>query len=188
MRRASWSAVVLRLSLGAAWAAMGVACSGQRDEATGNSAVEVPVSAIDTDATLSVDPGRGVGVFVEYASGGTWRVYVSCDTFESEVPCHWDVLVSSTGPLTNAEALELSAAAASSGLDIAASGRSAIHLTTETTTELEGMTFESAPGATLRLDVLLDGVADGRFIYWVGGGAVHTGAPASILDLVPTSP
>src|SRR5687767_15060225 len=53
-----------------------------------------PVRAtIDTDAEL-VDrsPGRGVGVFVEYHSGGEWRVDVACDTTLSMLSCSWLVL------------------------------------------------------------------------------------------------
>src|SRR5690606_41867852 len=71
------------------------ACSGARDTATGTTQQEVPAAVIDTDATLAdIEPGRGVGLFVEYASGGHWRVCVTCDTLESELGCQWDGLVS----------------------------------------------------------------------------------------------
>src|SRR5690606_41987571 len=52
------------------------ACSGARDTATGTTQQEVPAAVIDTDATLAdIEPGRGVGLFVEYASGGHRRVF-----------------------------------------------------------------------------------------------------------------
>src|SRR5690242_19751558 len=50
---------------------------------------------IDTDATLVSKPGDGVGVFVEYASGGRWNVFTTCDTNISGAPCTFDVLISS---------------------------------------------------------------------------------------------
>jgi hypothetical protein len=175
------------LAVGFALGAWG--CSGERGKATGSSVVEVPAAAIDTDATLEVEAGRGVGVFVEYASGGRWRVFVACDSLDSDLPCRWDLLVSSASELSDvAEETFEDAGAPENSTTVLFRQRSAVHFTSETTTQLEGMRFETTPGATVRIDVLLDGVADGRFIYWIGGGAVHSGAPSSVLDLVPTAP
>src|SRR6188508_2806633 len=50
-------------------------------------------ATIDTDAELvDRDPGRGIGVFVEYHAGGEWRVDVGCDTAISMVDCSWLVI------------------------------------------------------------------------------------------------
>ena len=38
-----------------------------------------------------------------------------------------------------------------------------------------------------RFDALLDGYCANPYMYWAGGGAVHTGSPSNPLDLVPTS-
>src|SRR5690349_15935816 len=40
-----------------------------------------PITAkVDTDQTMQVSPGQGVGVFTEYVSGGHWHVWWTCDT------------------------------------------------------------------------------------------------------------
>lgn len=166
------------------------ACSGARDTATGTTQQEVPAAVIDTDATLAdIEPGRGVGLFVEYASGGHWRVYVTCDTLESELGCQWDVIVSSSSAIT---AVQTEGEGPEVWLeplrDSAGKPSSALRFVSETTVALEGVRFATEAGTPIRVDVLLDGVAEGRYTYWVGGGAVHTGAPSSVIDLLPTAP
>ena len=54
----------------------------------------VYAATIDTGVGLETDPGRGVGAFVEYAEGGSWRLFTSCDTLISGFVCLWDVIVS----------------------------------------------------------------------------------------------
>ena len=166
------------------------ACSGDRDTATGTTQVEVPAAVIDTDATLTdVEPGRGVGLFVEYAAGGRWRMYVTCDSLDSDLGCRWDVIVSSSSSIT---AIEAEGAGPEVWLeplrDSAGRSYSALRFLSDTTTTLDGVNFATEAGTAVRLDVLLDGVADGRYTYWVGGGAVHRGAPSSVIDLLPTAP
>lgn len=166
-----------------------VACSGDRDTATGSTQVEVPAAVIDTDATLTdVEPGRGVGLFVEYAAGGRWHVYVTCDSLDSELPCGWDVIVSTSSTITAVESEPGPEVWLEPLRDSDGRSYSGLRFLSETTTELEGVSFETTPGTAIRLDVLLDGVADGRYTYWVGGGAVHRGAPSAVIDLLPTAP
>lgn len=168
-----------------------VACSSDRGSATGSSAIDVPAAAIDTGATFEdLEPGRRTALFVEYASGGHWRAFVSCDTSRSEAPCEWDVIASSAHPLTDIELGHASGGGWTEPSPAADEGSvlSGIRFVASTTTDLEGVRFTTTPGAAVRLDVVLDGVPEGRFLHWVGGGAIHRGAPVSILDLVPTAP
>ncbi len=162
-----------------------VACSSaDREGTTQTGPIDVPAAVIDTGATLAdVEPGKGVGVFVEYTSGGNWRVSTACDTEVSGAGCVWDVIVSTSGELRDleGEALEVE-----DYLD--RDGPGSARLVTYTTRGTDGLTFRTDPGEAIRLDVVLDDIAEGRFIYWVGGGAVHNGAPTSIIDLLPTEP
>jgi len=43
---------------------------------------------IDTDQTVDAVPGEGVGLFVEYSSGGNWLLWTTCDTNYSNVACN----------------------------------------------------------------------------------------------------
>src|SRR4051812_23745402 len=50
-----------------------------------------PVVIVDSDKTMSVDAGQGVGVFVEYQTGGNWHVWWTCDTAQTRQNCHYAV-------------------------------------------------------------------------------------------------
>ena len=140
--------------------------------------------AIDTDAVIEAEPGEGVGLFVEYAAGGTWRIWTTCDTNYSKYICTFDGflsvdLESDLSDLTN-EALE--------GVDdvgVVEPGVAQFHL--ETGSDIDALTFVTTPGAVVRLETYLDGVAEPRFVYWFGEGVLHTGAPTNPVDFQPTS-
>jgi hypothetical protein len=144
---------------------------------------EVAQASIDADATMEVEPGVGVGVFVEYASGGTWRIYASCDTNVSGYRCDWDVLVT---PLEGG--LEFLGEEGLEAGDLVADVDGSLNLIATNTHDFDGFLFAAEPGATVRVDVYLDGVPSPRYVYWVGDGAVHRGAPTNPIDLAPSSP
>jgi hypothetical protein len=147
--------------------------------------------AIDTNATLTVQPGQGVGVFVEYTAGGTWTVSASCDTNFSQASCAFDVIVAgvdSSTVLSNAQNQNPDRA---SSVEVRRDG--SLHFSSETTTDLDGFTFSAPPGKTIALELLLDGQLydaygdpQGRFIYWLGDGVLHTGAPTNPVEFAPT--
>jgi hypothetical protein len=142
---------------------------------------------IDADATIDAKPGEGVGVFVEYATGGHWHVFTACDFNTPTNPgyaCGFDVFANVLNPgasISNAKGDQLSG---KDGVDLQGDGT--VHLYTENTIGLNGMTFDTPPGATVELDVYLDGAEDPHFIYWVGDKVLHTGAPTNPIDFVPT--
>lgn len=146
---------------------------------------EVEQGSIDADATLTgVDPGTAVGAFVEATSDGSWHVWVSCDTAVTGAPCAWDIIVgpaSGANTLTNpvGEGLE-------SGDSLFWETTSDVHFISQTTDTFDGFHVDGVAGAVLRVDVYLDGQPAPRYLYWVGGGAVHAGAPSNPLDLAPT--
>jgi len=141
-------------------------------------------ATVDTDQTLEATPGEGIGVFIEYAAGGTWHVYATCDTKISNMSCAHDVSVtvpagSGFGGIRH-DGLE--------GRDAVQEYSDGLDLLTDTSSDFDGVYFETDPGATVRFETWMDGEADARFVYWVGGGAVHAGAPSNPLDLVPSQP
>jgi len=144
-----------------------------------------PVRAtIDTDAELvDRDPGRGIGVFVEYHAGGQWRVDVGCDTAISMVPCSWLVIAEPLeGQLSSAVLHDLESSDEFEVLP------TSIGLQSTTTDDVDGFSFSAEPGAVLNLFTSLDGYAESRFVYWVGDGAVHTGSPEVPFELEPDLP
>ncbi len=146
----------------------------------------VPTATIDTGSVLAeIEPGRGVGAFVEYAGGGQWHIYTACDTELSSYGCTWDIIVS-VGEDADISQFEAENLEASDYLDWESARE--VQLFTSTTYDLDGFWLDSTPGAPLRVDVYLDGRPAERYIYWVGDGALHRGAPSNPIDLIPSSP
>jgi hypothetical protein len=139
-------------------------------------------STIDTGARMVVDAGIGAGAFVEYAEGGHFHVRTACDTVNSNSTCYWDLLLTSTAGISNVapESFEPSDSATSIGAD-------SLRMVTTTDTDLDGVTFDVVPGDALKVDALLDGYCAPSFIFWIGGGGVHS-APTSVVWLTPSSP
>ena len=139
--------------------------------------------AIDSGATMTADPGYGVGVFVQYDAGGYWTVFTTCDTEISGSACNFDILVSpvSRTYIDNVQGFDL-------GLDdsFTLGTDGSINLVTDTAFGMNGFTFDADPGAVIELDVLLDGVSQPRFVYVVSRGALLQGVPTNPVDFVPS--
>jgi hypothetical protein len=140
-------------------------------------------STIDTDATIVIDAGKGAGVYVEYGSGGHWRVRTSCDT-----KCPWDIIVTPDAghALSNVVPEDLEPADRLYPYD---DGAGSYNLVATTASDIDGFTFDSDPGAAIQLDTLLGGSCSEAepFVFWEGDGALHPGAPSNPLTLVPSA-
>ncbi len=139
-------------------------------------------SIIDTGAELEITPGEGVGVFFEYLGQGKWRLSTSCDTASSGYECFWDVIVVPLeGDLGDHSSLGFEA-----GDSVERQFDGSMRVLAYTNDDLDAVEFDATPGAALRFDALLDGGCANAYMYWIGDGAVHTGAPSNPLDLTPT--
>ncbi len=147
---------------------------------------EDPISAtIDTGATLAeIEPGRGAGAFVEYSSGGRWRIFTACDTELSGYGCTWDIIVS-VDPDNSIDDFDGDQLEQSDYIDW--NDAHGVRLVTSTTYDFDGFFVDATPGAPLRVDVYLDDQPAPRYIYWVGDGALHRGAPENPIDLIPSA-
>jgi hypothetical protein len=125
---------------------------------------------IDTDQTMTADPGQGVGVFVEYGTGGKWHVWWTCDTVQTDQTCAFAVSISAkSGTIANADASRMQG-----GL-MTTPTPSSIEASVTTATEVHGLTFDTNPGAVITLKASLGGLADGSFLFFVQDGKVNGG-------------
>lgn len=141
---------------------------------------------VDTNRTMSARPGLGVGVFTEYAAGGQWHVWWTCDTNITGFGCSFDVSVSTDGGITN-----LAGQGLESNDQITQTSPNSIRLLTQTSTGMDGATFETAPGAVITLDAKMNSQDDGALLFFVQNGAVngnYTGTLTDPLMLEPTTP
>jgi len=141
---------------------------------------------IDPDATFTeVAPGEGVGLFMEYGTGGKWHLWTTCDTNYSNVACSFDVVVSVD---TESEVLKVDEEDLEGFDEVRMIDSGTASFKADTASDTDGMVFETTPGATVRLDMLLDGKAEPRFVFWFGDGVLHKGAPTNPVDFAPKSP
>jgi hypothetical protein len=152
--------------------------------AGGGSTGEIAEAAIDTGAALASVAGQGAGTLVGYEGAGKWHLNLTCDTAISSERCHWDIFIE---PLDGARIRNVSHEGLD-GEDAFDWDGEAARLIALTGTDNDALVLETDPGKGLRIDVLLDDAPGNEFIYWIGGGAIHRGAPTNPIDLVPTEP
>ena len=145
---------------------------------------DIALYGIDADQGMVQSPGQGAGAFIEYQSGGQWYVYVTCDSNRpGGVLCDWDIQVDLLGGCwAGVTATDLDPN------DYLANEIWGPRLVALTAADVDGFYFSTEPGATVSFDVLLDGWAGNRYVFWVSGGAVNPGAATNPVDLQPNQP
>ncbi len=146
---------------------------------------------VDPNQTMNATPGDGVGVFIEYQTGGHWHVWWTCDTNKTGLSCAFDNTITvATGTLTNL-ASQLGAPPDSA----TQANPQQIEATTTTTSAVDGITFDTpfSPGQTpvITLNALMNGVADGTFLFFVQNGQINGGYQGTLTDplmLEPSKP
>jgi hypothetical protein len=151
----------------------------------GNQYTSIPKANIDTGATMTdISPGNGVGLFIEYATGGSWTVKFTCDTTLTGLTCPWSI-----------NALTVDGSAISSvdqqNLDsedfIDHSTPSVLAYDGITTTELDQFSFQAAAGIPIGIDIVgLQGEPNpNRYVFWIGDGGLNRGVSSLSFDLYP---
>lgn len=154
---------------------------------SGSSGGGIQLADVDTNQTLTAQPGQGVGVFTQYQSGGHWNVWWTCDTSATGLSCNFQLSVSvASGAITNLASQQFEQTD-----QVAQPSPMEVSATTVTTTGVDGVTFDTTPGAIITLDARLDGNEDGSFLFFVEDGKVNGGYQGTLADplmLEPSSP
>ena len=122
--------------------------------------VDPLVVEVDPDRTMKAEGGQGVGVFVEYASGGKWHLFWTCDTALSGQSCEFLLRVTATtGTLTVQD----------KNVDPAAS----FEFESLTKTEVNETYFDAKAGSDVQIEAIIGGEHSSRFFFFVQNGAVN---------------
>ena len=143
---------------------------------------------VDTNRTMIAQPGDGVGVFTEYAAGGHWHVFWTCDTNRTNFDCRFNVGISTDSPITNASGVSLDT---TDQLALGQMATGKLSADAQTAATIKGLTFDTAPGAAITLDAQVDGQRDGAFLFFVQDGQVNGGYAGTLTDplmLEPSNP
>jgi len=174
------------LFVGTALAATGCFIVGGGYNSSGDPPNDPPVLddpmtvQITSDATLIVQGGDGVGVFVESRADGSWHVYASCDTNTSGFACDFTGKITSDANVSDVQPDSLEAADSTS-----LENDQTVSFRLDTSTDLDGFTFATDVGAEIELEFFLDGHSTPEYVFWMGGGVLHTGAPTNPVRFDP---
>lgn len=166
---------------------MAMACgydNSGKDRVSQSTTPETTTESIDTGATMT--NLKNVGMFVEYAAGGKWKVQFACDTDSSGLDCLWDVYAYTPdgGHIQSFSVIDLEK---SDYFNVGTDG--VIHLQPTTTTDLDGIEFTADAGEPVTFDVVLEGESyPNDFIFWMSGGKVVKGAATAVVEMNPTEP
>lgn len=139
---------------------------------------------VDTGGTLVTTPGNGIGVYIEYQSGGHWRVSWTCDTALTSLSCSFVVDASvATGAIANPTPDGFQ-----SGDSLMQPSSRQVEAVTTTTGDDDAMLFDTTPGAVITVSVSLNAPVSFFFVQdnQVNGG--YKGTLTNPLMLQPTSP
>jgi hypothetical protein len=142
----------------------------------------VELASIDTGGILILDPGA-VGATAEYFGDGAWRFATACDTQFTGVPCNWQLTVTAVDGVVHSFAAE----SLESEDYLFAEGESEIVFDGVSDVDIDGFTLETTPGATLRVDVSLDGSCGGPFFFWLDRDQAIAGITPRV-ELTPSEP
>ncbi len=131
--------------------------------------------AVDTDQVMNADPGQGVGIFTEYAAGGKWHIWWTCDTAISQTQC--DVSLAATAATGTIDALSSEQL---EGGTVTTPDPTRIEARITTTNQVHGIRFTTTPGAVITLEAKVGGLSEGpgpnrSFFFFVQDGKINGG-------------
>jgi hypothetical protein len=139
---------------------------------------------IDTDQTMTATGGDGVGVFVEYAAGGHWHLWWTCDTSRSGLSCGFsidgnaEVAAGGIRNLTGDAAAQLA--------------NGALSISSSTAYEVHEIAFDTNAGTKLTLNARVQGIDPATsFFFFVQDGKINGGFKGRLtnpLIFQPTAP
>ncbi len=141
---------------------------------------------VDTNQTMNAIGGDGVGVFVEYSTGGHWHVWWTCDTNQTQAKCNFVVgITAASGAIKHLDASGLAGGFAT------LSSTTQLDASSTTTTAVTGVSFDTDPGAQITLDATMGNLTYGSFLFFVQDGKVNGGYASTLsnpLSLVGSTP
>ena len=136
---------------------------------------------VDTNQTMTAVGGDGVGVFVEYKSGGHWAVWWTCDTTRSKLGCTFTITGTAAGNLKNLTG-DKDAQLVNGGLSVSST----------VATEVHEIGFDTNPGEKLTLNAKVAGIdPTSSLFFFVQDGKINggfTGKLTNPLIFQPSSP
>lgn len=158
----------------------GSATSGS---SSGGGSVQPMLVDVDPNQTMNATAGDGVGVFVEYKTGGHWNVWWTCDTNKTGESCAFDNVVSvSKGTIANVGSMTPGVAA----MGVTQNAPGTIEAQTNTSTSIDGVTFDTPLTGNdvpvITLDAKVNGQENPAWLFFVQEGQINGGTHDVLTD------
>jgi hypothetical protein len=173
--------------------ASGSGGSGSSSGGSGASCTTTPASQpmlvdVDPNQTMNASPGDGVGVFIQYMSGGHWDVWWTCDTNKTNLSCAFDNVVTvATGAISNLQGQSLGPSDS-----VTQQSSQKIEAVTTTSTGISGMTFDTPLSAgqtpVITVSSALNGCDYGQYFFFVQNGAINGNYQGMLTDPLMLEP
>lgn len=167
---------------------LGAGCGYDNDDTHGEP-IQVEEAYIDVGAAFEpVEQGQGVGLFVEHAAEGHWRLFTSCDTSNpagSGETCAWEVWVA-LAEGSRVRSFQTEALEPEDWVYWEGPGNGTF--VAYTAGDLDGFSFATDAGQPVRIWAYLDGHDAHPYVNWISGGAAVQGAATNPIDLLPQAP
>lgn len=147
------------------------ASAGSGGATTASTETKPMLVVVDTGKTMAATPGEGVGVFVEYAQGGKWHVWWTCDTTQTGKACGFGVKAWVDGGAIDSSRTE----GFQANDTFVRTGQQRVEASTTTTSKQHGLWLETAPGAVLTVQAAVRGAPETGFLFFVQDGKVNGG-------------
>jgi hypothetical protein len=168
----------VRPSTSTGWPATSTGGGSSGGTSSGPASTQPMLVDVDTNRTMTATPGEGVGIFTEYAAGGHWHTWWTCDTNQTGADCSFDVTVSTAGgAFTNVAGESL---ASSDQLLQPAAGQ--VEVVTQTSTGVSGVSLDTTAGSIVTLDAKMNGTQDGHLLFFVQDSQVNGGYQGTLTD------
>jgi hypothetical protein len=141
---------------------------------------------IDTGASLSYTVGVDAGYYLSYPGSGAWHFEWTCDTKLSAEGCNFtgSILVPT---LTAGPTCYMCEANDQVSSQAGADGQTEIDFNTETSTGIDGVDFSTTPGASVYINLQINGLYQNDLIFLPSAGMAAT-ADCNPVDLTPSTP
>jgi hypothetical protein len=188
---ASVTACVVQSEPGSGYSGSGSAGgSGSSSGGSGGSGASAQPMLVDLDPdqSMNASPGEGVGVFIQYKTGGHWNIWWTCDTNKTGLGCSFDNTVTvSTGSITNLAGQVLEGSDA-----VTQPSAQKIEAVTATSTGVDGITFDTpfSSGQTpvITLDAKLNGSENSQYLFFVQDGKINGNYQGMLTDPLMLEP
>lgn len=164
-RQAGWALIVF-LGLVAA-------CAGSAGADDAEMSASASTALVDQGAVMDAEAGAGVGVFVELLGEGRWHVWWTCDSERSREACHYAIRLRAP----SGEPVRVNATSRER-LTLRYDDRDLV-VTATTGSEVHELVVEAGENDGIEVAASVNGVVDGRYVFFVSNGHVRNGPISS---------